>query len=198
MKVRSIFSGLKKLFGAAAVILSMWTAMITGFFLGNTIVILIHADGYREATFTIEQLLFQKGGLQSNQPRGDQCYALGTVDGQDERFSLSGYLQGVISSREDLESQVHVGQKLKVLYNPDVPKNTKMRVLYPDRDFKLTWKRRQRKMIRTGYGPWLVAIALCLLFGIVAGETRSAIKWSIGACVFVVLSWMPLLYNYFS
>lgn len=197
MKSRSLFDNLKKLFGALAVVLSMWTAMITGFFIGNSIVILIHADGYYEAIYTIDQLLFRKGEMGSNRTNYDEYYAMGTVDGRTERFGLGDYLQGVIQTREDLESQVHVGQKLKVLYNPDVPQKTKMRVLYPDENFKQTWEKRQKKMITTAYGPWLIAVLLCLLSGYAAGKAISAIKISIASCLFIVFAWIPLLLNYF-
>ena len=174
MKAKNVFDNLKKLFGALALVLSMWTAMITGFFIGNSIVILIHADGYHEATYTIDQLLFRKGDMRSNSRHSDEYYAMGTVEGEKERFSLGDYLQGVIRTREDMESQVHIGQKLKVLYNPEVPNNTKMRVLYPEKNFKQTWEKRQKKMIDTAYGPWLIAIILCILFGTAAGKTKSA------------------------
>jgi len=48
-------------------------------------------------------------------------------------------------------------------------------VLYPEKNLKESWKRIQTKMIRTGYGPWLISMILCLLFGIAAGKTISSI-----------------------
>jgi len=192
MKPRSLLNNLKKLFGASALIFSMWSALITLGSAGKSVIILLYADGYHESTYTIDGLHFQKGEMRTNRTYGSYG-AEGTVEGRKEFFGLGDYVQGVLQKREDLEAQVHVGQELKVLYNPDVPRTSGLRVLYPEQDLKQNWKRIQAKMIRTGYGPWLVSMVLCFLFGIAAGKTLSAIKICIGACVFVLLSWIPFL-----
>jgi len=192
MKPQLLFNNLKKVCGASALIFSMWAALITLGSAGKSVIILLYADGYHEATFTIDQLLFQKGGMRTNRTY-DSYGAEGTVEGRKEFFGLGDYVQGILQKREDLEAQVHVGQKLNVLYNPDVPGSSGLRVLYPEKNLKETWKRIQMKMIRTGYGPWLISMILCLLFGIAAGKTISAIKICAGASVFVLLSWVPFL-----
>ncbi len=192
MKPQSLFNNLKKVFGVLALIFSMWAALITLGSAAKSVVVLLYANGYREATYTVDQLLFQKGEMRRNRTYGSYG-AMGTVEGKEEFFGLGDYVHGVLQKREDLEAQVHVGQELKVLYNPDVPKASELRVLYPEKDLKQTWKRIQTKMIRTGYGPWLISMVLCLLFGAAAGKTLSAVKICIGACVFVFFSWIPFL-----
>jgi hypothetical protein len=191
-KLQSLFNNLKKICGASALILSMWTALITLASVHRSVIILLYADGYHETTYTIDRLIFQKGEMRRNRTY-DSYGAEGTVEGQEEFFGLGEYVHGVLQKREDLEAQVHVGQKLKVLYNPDVPRTSGLRVLYPEKNLKESWKRIQTKMIRTGYGPWLISMILCLLFGIAAGKTISSIKICIGALVFVLLSWIPFL-----
>jgi hypothetical protein len=197
MKAQALFSNLKNLFGTLAVVLSMWTAMISGFSIGNSIVILMYADGYEPATYTIENLVYVHGSRASGRRTHDQYFAEGTVAGQKEKFGLGSYIQGTPQNIEDIKTQVHIGQKLEVLYNPKVPQNTKLRVLSPEKDFKATWKRRQQKMIRTAYGPWGIAVFLCLLFGILGRQTKSAIKFCIGASVFIVFAWIPTLIQIF-
>ena len=192
MKPQSLFNNLKKVFGVLALIFSMWAALITLGSASRSVIILLYADGYRESTFTVDQLLFQRGEMRRNRTYNSYG-ATGMVEGQKEFFGLGDYVQGVLQKREDLEAQVHIGQELKVLYNPDVPRTSELRVLYPEKDLKQTWKRIQTKMIRTGYGPWLISMVLCLISGVAAGKTISAIKICLGACVFVFFSWIPFL-----
>jgi len=192
MTVRGVCDGLKNLFGALALVLSLWAAVFTAFFVGRSVVVMMHAGGYEPATFTVEELFFQKGAMRTNRTY-DSYHVTGTVLGRQERFGLGDYVKGVLQTRADLEAQVHVGQQLAVLYNPAVPANTGMRVLYPEKDFKRTWQRRQREMVTTAYGPWGLAMALCLAFGAAAGRIVSAVKICLGACVFVVLAWIPTL-----
>jgi hypothetical protein len=196
MKAQNVFEGMKNLFGALAIVLSMWAAMLTAFSVGSSVVIMLHADGYRPAVCTIDELFFQRGEIRSNRTYSDY-YAGVTVEGQKEEFNLGDYIKGVPQTREDLEAQVQVGQRLDVLYNPDVPRNSQLRVLYPEKNFKQTWKNRQKRMIQTAYGPWILAIGLCLLFGAAARKIRSAVKMSIGACIFVILAWIPYILNHY-
>jgi hypothetical protein len=192
MKLQSLINNLKKVCGASALIFSMWTALITLASVSKSVIILLYAQGYHETTYTIDQLIYQKGEMRRNRTY-DSYGAEGTVEGQKEFFGLGDYVQGVLQKREDLEAQVHIGQKLKVLYNPYVPRASGLRVLYPEKNLKESWKRIQTKMIRTGYGPWLISMILCLLFGIAAGKIISSIKICVGAFVFVILSWIPFL-----
>ncbi len=196
MTVRGVCGGLMNLFGAIALVLSVWAAIFTAFFVGRSVVVMVHAGGYRPATFTVEELLFQKGVMRTNRTY-DSHGAVGTVDGRRERFGLGGYVKLPLQSRADLEGQVRVGQQLPVLYNPAVPKSSEARVLYPEKNFKQTWQRRQREMITTAYLPWGLAIALCLVFGAAAGRIASAVKICLGACVLVVLAWIPALVQLF-
>ena len=195
MKSENLFTGLKNLFGALALVLSVWAAMLTGFFVGNSVVIIMHADGYQPATFTVENLYFQLGNNRSTNRTYDKYYVTGTVNDQTEYFGLGEQVKGPFKTREEFEAQAHPGQKLAVLYNPVVPEKTRLRVLYPEKDFKETWKGRQKKMINTAYGSRGLAIALCLLCGAAARKTRSAVKMCVGACVFLVPAWIPLLLN---
>lgn len=192
MKPQSLFNNLRKVCGVLALIFSMWAALITLSSVSNSVIILLYSKGYQESTYTIDQLLFQKGEMRRNRTYNSYG-AEGTIEGRKEFFGLGDYVQGDLQKREDLEAQVHVGQVLNVLYNSNVPRTSGLRVLYPQKDLKETWKRIQTKMIRTGYGPWLISMILCILFGIIAGKTISAIKICIGAFVFVFLSWIPFL-----
>ncbi len=192
MKAQSLFDGLRKLFGLTAIVLSMWTAMLTAFFVGKSVAILIHADGYRPAVCTVDRLFFSKGEMRRNRTY-DEHYAVVTIEGRKEEFSLGGYVKGPVQSRADLEAQVHVGQTLAVLYNPDVPENGRLRVLFPEQNFKETWQHRRKKMVNTAYGPWILAMVLCLVSGAAARKLKPAIKMCVGACVFVAFAWIPFL-----
>jgi hypothetical protein len=192
MKLQSLFNNLKKVCGVSALIFSLWTALITLSSVSKSVIILLYATDYHESTYTVDQLLFQKGEMRRNRTYNSYG-AEGTIESRNEFFGLGDYIQGDLQKREDLEAQVYIGQKLKVLYNPDVPKTSGLRVLYPEKNLKESWKKIQTKMIRTGYGPWLISMILCLLFGIAAGKTISSIKICIGASVFVLLSWIPFL-----
>jgi hypothetical protein len=195
VKARNAFDGLKNLSGAAAVILSMWTALLTAFGAGDSIVIMLNADGYRPAVCTVDRIVFQRGEARRNRTY-DAYYAEVTVEGRREEFNLGDYVRGVPQTREDLEAQVPEGRELAVLYNPDVPGKSRLRVLYPEKDFRESWRNRQRKILRTAYGPWGLAIVLCLTFGVAARRTRSALKWCAGASVFVILAWVPFIVRY--
>jgi hypothetical protein len=189
----SVFRGLKTLFGSGAVIVSFWTALITGFFIGPSIVILLHADGYRPDTFTITKLNHVKGYRRGSQRTYDKTWADGTVAGNQEIFKLGEYIQGTIQSQEDLEKQFHVGQKLAVYYNPNAPKRWETRVLYPEKDFHKTWDRRQKKMINTAYLPLALCWVLCLLFGALGRKMKSAIGFCVGSLFFVAFAWIITL-----
>ncbi|MBN1782153.1 hypothetical protein JW948_13555 [bacterium] len=196
MKSKPVFRSLQMLFGGMALVLSMWTAMITGFTLGKSLTILLYADGYRPATYTIEALYFQKAnGINRPNRTWDNYYAEGTVEGRKERFGLGSYVQGILKTREDLEAQVQVGQKLAVLYNPDVPVKTQLRVLYPEKKFTETWTHVRNKSIRVGYAPWGICMFLCILFGIAARERRSTLGFVFMGTIFIVFSWMPAILN---
>ncbi|MBW2180233.1 MAG: hypothetical protein JRG81_07670 [Deltaproteobacteria bacterium] len=192
-KKEVFFKTLMGLSGGAAIVLSFWTAIITAFVIGNSIYILIYADGYKPATFTIEKLSFVKGHRASGKRTSDKYWADGMVDGKKEIFKLGSYITGVIQSQKDLESQVHVGQKLPVLYNPNTPKKLAIRVQYPEKDFKRTWERRQDKMVHTAYMPWFIAMGLCLLSGIGADKIKASFGFCIISLFLVVFAWVPTI-----
>jgi len=187
------FKTLMGLSGGAAIVLSFWTAVITAFVIGNSIYILIYADGYKPATFTIEKLSFVKGHRASGKRTSDRYWADGMVDGKKEKFKLGSYITGVIQSQKDLESQVRVGQKLPVLYNPNAPEKLEIRVQYPEKDFKRTWERRQDKMVHTAYMPWFIAMGLCLLSGIGADKIKAAFGFCTGSLFLVAFAWVPTI-----
>jgi hypothetical protein len=181
--------------GGTAIILSFWAAIITGFMVGKGIVILLYADGYRPATFTIEKLTVIKGNHSSTNRTYDSYWADGVIDGKKEKFKLGNYIADVIHNQEDLEAQVHVGQKLPVLYNPRAPEKLEIRVLYPEKDFKRTWERRQKKMIHTAYMPLAIALSICFISGIAINRIRTAFGFFMGSMFFVAFAWIPTIFN---
>lgn len=187
-------SGLIAVFGIAAVLLSFWTAMITGL-MGKTIYTLIYVDGYEPAVFTIENLVFFKGNNSSTNGSPSEYYAEGDIAGNKEKFKLGDYITGVIQNRQDLEKQVSVGQKLHVLYNKDAPTKLGIRVQYPEKEFKQTIQRRQKKMINTAYLPWIISVGLCLFFGIIGRQIKLAIVFCISSLFLIVFAWIPTLLN---
>jgi len=189
------FKMLMGISGGAAIILSFWAAMITGFMVGKSIYILLYADGYKPVTFVIEKLTFVKGSNASNHRTHDTYWADGTIEGKKEKFTLGSYITGVINSQEDLEAQVRVGKKLPVLYNPDAPVKLGIRVQYPEKDFKRTWERLQKKMIHTAYLPMTIALGVCFLSAIAINRIKTAFGIFMGSLFFVAFAWVPTLLN---
>ncbi|MCB2189004.1 MAG: hypothetical protein KQJ78_21500 [Deltaproteobacteria bacterium] len=188
-------NGLKNLFGVVAILLSFWTAMLTGFLIGPRVFLIMYGEGYRPAVFTITKLNFFKGshaGSQANRTY-DKHWADGTVDGNQETYKLGGYLRGPVNRLEDLESQFKVGQRLSILYNPEVPRHLELRVQYPEENFRASWEATQRQMVRTAYLPLLAAMGLCLLCGLLAGRLKSAAGFCLGSLLFVAFAWFPTL-----
>jgi len=181
----SLFRKLKSFFGFIAIILSWWVAIIT-FLIGQSIFILIYADGYKPATFTIEKLVYFNPAHRGR-GRPDEYFAMGSVDGKTEKFKLGKYVKGTIQNYEDLETQFDIGQKLPVLYNPGMPEKLELRVLYPEENFKTHWESRQKQVIRTGYLPWGAAIALCFFFGIVSRKIKSSFGFFFASLFFVAV-----------
>ena len=199
-KTTSILIGLKNFFGIASILLSFWTALLTALLIGPSIFIILYADGYKPETFIIEKLFFVKGKYTSNraQRSNDKHWAEGTVAGQTEEFKLGGYTQGSINSQEDLESQFEVGQKLPVVYNPNVPENLELRVLFPEENFRATWKSRQQRMLNSAYYPLALSMSLCLFCGFVSRKTKSAVGFCVASFFLVVFSWIPTIVRFLS
>ncbi len=196
-KTAAVFNGIKNFFGIAVLLLGAWTALLTAFSIGPNMVTLKYVDGYQPATFTIQQLHFTKGDIRGNKRTYDAYWADGIVNGNQEKFFFGDYVKGIINSQADLEKQVHVGQQLKVLYNPDMPKNKfeKKRVVYPEKDFKNYWKNFQRHRLQESYYPLGVSMLLCLVFGIAAGNIVGSIGFIVVAVVMVLFTLTPMVLN---
>lgn len=188
----SFFTGLKNLFGFIAVILSFWSALITAFFVGPSIVIMMNAEGYHREVFTIRKLHYVHNDMRTQRTL-DKYWADGEVAGQSEEYGLGGYVQGVPQNLEDLESQFQVGQKLDVMYNPNVSKKRGSRVLFAEDNFHETWRARQKRMVNTGYYPLGLALGLCFICGLLAGKTKSALKFAAGSSFFLIFAWVFVL-----
>ena len=193
----SMFRILKNLFGFSAILLSWWTALIT-ILLGQSIVILYYADGYRPETFTIDKLVFIKGQFYPDRKTHDTYWAEGSVAGQKEKFDLGGYVEGVIQNQEELDSLFKIGQVLPVVYNPDVPEKHGIRILYPEKNFRETWRLRRDKIFRTGYLPLIFTLGLCFICGILAKKTKSAVGFIFGSLFFVIFAWIFILLKRFA
>ena len=196
-KTAAVFNGIKNFFGIAVLLLGAWTAFLTAFIIGPNMVTLKYVDGYQPATFTIQRLNFTKGDIRGNRHTHDTYWADGIVNGHQEKFFLGDYIKGVINSQAELEKQIHVGQQLKVLYNPGVPKNKfeKKRVVYPEKDFKNYWIGFQQRRLQESYCPLGVSILLCLVFGIAARNIVGAIGFVVGSAVMVLIALTPMVLN---
>jgi hypothetical protein len=184
----TFLSALMVICGMLAVIFSIWTALVTSSGIETSIYLLRYADGYRPAVFTIEKIVFIKGDNASKNRTHDTYWVEGDIEGKKEKFGLGKYVPGVVQNQADLGKKVSVGQKLPVLYNPDIPESLGIRVQYPERNFKQYVQRMQWEMIRETYMPWSVSICLCLFFGVIARKYRMATG-------FCVLSFFILLFG---
>ena len=195
-KVISFFNGLKNLFGFSAILLSFWAALITGFFVGPSIIIMLNIDGYQPETFTIEKLTYIQGDVRGSQKTYDKYWADGTIAGQKEKFTLGEYVKGTIQNQEELDAQLKIGQQLPVYYNPEVHKNHNVRILYPDENFYETRKEKRKQFIVQGYLPMIVAMLACLFFGILARNIKSAIGFCFGTLFMVGFVWIFTLFKW--
>jgi len=195
-KTAAVFNGLKDLFGVAALLLGAWTALVTAFTIGPNLITLKYLDGYEPATFTVRELRFFGGSIQAGHNRRDRYWADGVIDGNQEKFFLGDYIKGSIDSQEELEAQVHVGQRLKVLYNPDVPSALEEhRVVYPEKDFKDYWKGFLQRRLRETYYPLAAALLLCVVCGILARNIRGAVGFVVGSTFMILLVLVPTIWN---
>jgi hypothetical protein len=195
-KTAAVSNGLKNLFGVAAILLGAWTALVTAFTIGPNLITLKYVDGYEPATFTIRQLKFAEGSIQAGHTRRDRYWADGVIDGKPEKFFLGDYIKGSIDSQAELEQQVHVGQQLKVLYNPSVPRTLEeRRVVYPEKDFKDYWKGFLQRRLRETYYPLGAALLLCLVCGILARNIPGALGFVVGSTFMVLFVLVPTIWN---
>ncbi|NQT26931.1 hypothetical protein HQ585_16360 [candidate division KSB1 bacterium] len=194
-RIEKVFNGFKNLFGVAGLFLGIWTTLLTAFSIGPIMAILMYADGYEPAIFTVEKLSYIQGQFIHGKHHPDRYWADGTVNGQSEMFKLGEYIKGAINNREELEKQIKIGQKLPVLYNAKVPKKLQKRVMYPEMNFHSTWKNRQSRLFRKSYIPLFVSLGLCFLCGIVARNTKSAMSFIVGSTFLVLFALIPNLIN---
>ncbi len=196
-KTAAVFNGLKNLFGVAALLLGAWTALMTAFTIGPNLITLKYVDGYEPATFTIRQLNFVKGSIRTGHNRRDYMWADGVIDGSQEKFFLGGgYVKGAINSQEELEQWLRVGQQLKVLYNPAVPRALEQhRVVFPEKDFKSYWKGFQQRRLWETYYPLGISLLLCLVCGVLARNIIGAIGFVAGSTLMVLLVLVPTVWN---
>lgn len=188
-------SGLMILCGMLSVIFSFWTALVTSSGIETCIYLLHYADGYRPAVFTIENIVFVEGDNATKHRTADKYWVEGDIGGKKEKFRLGRYVAGVVQNRADLEKKVSVGQKLPVLYNPDIPESLEIRVQYPEPDFKQYVKRMQWTMVRETYLPWSVSICLCLLFGAVARKPKMAVGFFVLSFIIMLFGVIPTTIN---
>jgi hypothetical protein len=196
-KTAAVFNGIKNLFGVAALLLGAWTALMTAFTIGPNLITLKYLDGYEPATFTVRQLNFTEGSIQTGQNRRSYLWADGVIDGSQEKyFWMGAYVKGTVNSQEELEQWVHVGQELKVLYNPEVPRSLEEhRVVSPKKDFKKYWKGFQQRRLRETYYPLGVSLLLCLVCGVLARNIIGAIGFVVGSSLMVLLVLVPTVWN---
>jgi hypothetical protein len=199
-KIAGFFNGVKNFFGIIALLLGGWTALVTAFVIGPNLVTLKYVDGYQPATFTIKQIHYVERTIRTGGPSRNELYADGIVNGNTEKFfGMGDYVRGTINSKEQIENQIHVGQKLEVLYNPDIPeKNQRNRVVYPEKDFKEYWKGFQQRRLRETYYPLGATLLLCLVFGIAARNIIGAIGFIVGSLFMVLLVLIPTAFNLIS
>jgi len=186
----------------ATIALSFWASMLSLLGLGENLYIQLYADGYKPAVFTIKELKFYKSttsqiGLRTSKSLATYL-AYGEIDGNKERFGLKGFTKGFIESQADLEKEFSVGQKLQVLYNPDIPKKLKVHIQYPEKDFKRAHKRRQMQMIKIAYSPWVIAFCLCFLLGVLTKKKGDAVFVAMISLFFMGISWIIILFNIYA
>lgn len=194
-KSASMFGVLVTIFGIIAVTLSLWASFIVGTLGPKTAVVLLRAEDYRQAIFTIEKLVFVKGrrspsGKMSSSP--NKYWAEGRVEGKAEKFTLGAYVKGIPINQEQLESQVFVGQPLSVLYNPSVPESTDARVLYPKEKFPEYWQKKWKNIFLVGYLPMGSALLLCIVCSFLA-RSWSGLKFTIASLPIALIGWVFVL-----
>jgi len=182
------------------IVLSLWAATLTFLSLGENFYIQLYAGGYKPAVFTIKELKFYKEysgghGSSASYTIPAKYWAFGEIIGNKDKFGLKGYAKGVIESQSDLEKEFTVGQKLQVLYNPNVPKKLEVHIQYPLKDFKNTHKRRQMQMIKYTYGPWVIAYCLYIFLKILTKNVRGIITVTLTSLFFMGMGWCLVLFD---
>jgi hypothetical protein len=189
---------LAMVFAMISVTLSLWAAFIVAMLGGDNAVVLLHAEDYRPATFTIERLVYKPGGSTAGSIRGtttrrsDRYWAEGRIGEQAEKFTLGGYLKGIPKDQEEFEGWFSVGQQLSVLYDPDVPRSLNVRVLHPRENFAEFWRQRWRNIFLVAYLPMGIALALCAVCSLLA-TSWSWLKFALFSVPIALTGWIPAL-----
>jgi len=139
-------------------------AFPAGIFLLAQVERTLHAESYRPATFTVAWVAYRPSGHKTS----SDYWAMGTIDGRRERYGLGDVVTHV-RGWEDLESQVHPGQELKVLYDPSFAKEGdagRLRVIPYEADFASHQKGRLTRTAALVYGPSLVLLAVSVAVGV--------------------------------
>lgn len=180
--------------------LSFLAGMLTLLALGENFYIQLYVDGYKPAEFTIKELKFYKSttsqsGLRTRTTSATYL-AFGEIAGNKEKFGLKGFTKGrLIQSQSDLEKEFSVGQKLQVLYNPNISKKLKVHIQYPETDFKKIHKHWQMQMIKYTYGPWIISFFLFVFLGILTKSIPDIILVALTSIFFMGMSWLFVLFN---
>jgi hypothetical protein len=139
-----------------------------------------HAAGYRPAEFVVLDLSYEPEHGSGRTRFPDTWYARGRLGEAEERFNLAGYLDHHPTSIMDLRSQVAIGSRFAVLYNPEVQDSgiagQTIRVLRYREDFLDSAGRRLRFWTELTFTPLAVSAALLMLANFVLrdGTERSA------------------------
>ncbi len=102
----SVFRKLTIFFGMIALLLSFWAGLLVGLLGSSYVQTMLHADGYRPETFTIDKLVYfpglgQRGGAGN---RTAKWWAEGTINGQTEKFTFGNYVKDYRQARKILKS----------------------------------------------------------------------------------------------
>ncbi len=89
-----------------------------------------------------------------------------------------------------------MGQKLPVVFNPELPDTMDIRVLYPRENFKEYWQKQWNWLLRTAYMPLGIALGLCLLCSF-AARSWTGVKFVIGSLPMVIFGWIGTLLDMF-
>lgn len=196
-----IINTLRHISNFAAILLALWACALTFFFVGDDLYIQLNVDGYKPAVFTIKELKFYEAYTDNARVRPTHhfayYFAYGEIDGNKERFGLTGFNKELIESQADLEKEFSVGQKLQVLYNPDIPKKFDIQIQYPDKDFKKVHKRRQMQMINKTYKPWAIAFSLCFLLGMLTKKKKGVVFVTLMSLSYMGFPWLIIIVRYY-
>ncbi len=193
---------LMQIIQTVTIVLSFWAAMGTYLSLGENFLVLLYADGYKPAVFTIRELEFREGyrtssGLETSTVPA-RHWAVGEIAGNKEKFGLKGFIRGEIQSQADLEKELSVGQQLQVLYNPDISEKLGIRIQYPEKDFKKIMKRRQLQIIKISYCPWAIMFCLYLFLGILSKDYISVLIVTLTSLFFIGIVWIYIIFTVYN